>query len=523
MKINPARHSIKTDFVIIGSGVAGLMAANILKETGKVLILTNRSKTECSTQYAQGGVAVVMKDGDSYKKHIEDTMRAGVGLCDTTVVEYVIKEGPKVIRDLMNMGAYFDKKGGELYFSKEGAHSEKRVIHSFGDATGQEIERTLLRESEQHENVTLLEYSPAVRFIVEDGCVKGVVYFSCIENRLYYVQAKITIMATGGIGGLYIESSNPESTTGSGFGLAFSAGAMLRDMEFIQFHPTVFFQEGEGQKFLITEAMRGEGAILVDQNNNRFMEYYHKDKELAPRDVVSRAIYNEMSKKGLKNVFLDIRHLDKEFVKKRFPTIYKKLLSYNTDITKDLIPVKPAAHYIMGGVVTDIFGRTNLPGLLCCGECASTGVHGANRLASNSLLEGLVFGKRAAYTAVNEAKILENLRRTRISLQVEDKIDESELEYMDRSVKTILWERAGIIRDEKGLKEGLSKISEIEDRISGSLILSCRFCEFNNMILAAKAIFRSALYRRESVGGHFRSDFPLRNPVMSPHTYIQSL
>ncbi len=521
--INPEKYTIKTDFTIIGSGVAGLMAAHILKEHGNVLVLSNRSATDCSTRYAQGGVAVVLKEGDSYKKHIEDTKRAGVGLCDDSVVEYVIKEGPRVIKEIIGMGAYFDREGDSLYFTREGAHSEKRVIHSFGDATGKEIERTLILSSENHPNITMLEYSPAVRLITEEGCVKGVVFFSCRDKKFLYVPSRITILATGGIGGLYIESSNPESVTGSGFGLASRAGCILRDMEFIQFHPTVFFQEGEGQKFLITEAMRGEGAWLVDSRGKRFMQYYHKDKELAPRDVVSRAIYNEMKKKKLSNVYLDNRHLDADFVKNRFPTIYKKLLGLGINITKDLIPVRPAAHYIMGGVLTDIYGRTNLPGLLCCGECASTGIHGANRLASNSLLEGLVFGKRTALTAVNEARMMIKLRRRNIPLEISGDWDEAEIEGMIKKVKSILWLNAGIIREEKGLKDGYGMIKEIYERVADSLIASCCFCEFDNMLLTAMAVFRSALYRRESVGGHFRSDFPFRNPVMPLHTYIQGI
>lgn len=523
MKINPVKYQKNIDIVIIGSGVAGLMAANYLKNNNNIIILTNRGILECNTQLAQGGVAVVMHEEDNFSKHKKDTQKAGAGLCDGGAVEYTVKEGPGIIQDLIDMGACFDrnKEDGDLYFTREGAHSGKRVIHCHGDATGQEIEKTLLDSLKGFDNISFLENCPVIDLIQEDGIIKGIIFFNGRDEQFYYITANMTILATGGIGGLFMETSNFDSITGSGFGLAFKSGAVLRDMEFIQFHPTVFFQEGRGQRFLITEAMRGEGAVLLDNKGNRFMEYYHKDKELASRDIVSRAIYSIMKKNNIKNVFLDISHRDKDFIRNRFPGIYKKLLENHIDITIDLIPVKPAAHYIMGGVLTDIMTRTNLPGLLCCGECASTGVHGANRLASNSLLEGLVFGKRSAITAMNEKELMPKIRSEKISLEINENYNGEELEAIVNEIKYTLWHKAGIIRNEKSLKEGLDIVNNIFEKISYKIIADARYCELNNMILTSKAVFLSALRRRESIGGHFREDFPFKNNIHLQHTCLQ--
>lgn len=519
MIIKPEVYINRFDFIIIGSGVAGLTAANILKNHGHVLIVSNRKKTECNTSYAQGGVAVVMNTRDSFDKHSADTIKAGAGLCIRPIVDFAVKEGPAAINDLILLGAAFDRKGAKLYFTKEGAHSEKRVIHCFGDGTGKEIERALLSGLLEKENITFLEDCPVVDLITEDGCVKGIIFFNDKNGKFFYAVSKITILASGGIGGLYTESSNPGSITGSGFGLASKAGALLRDMEFIQFHPTVFFTAGTGQKFLITEAMRGEGAILLNKHGIRFMEYYHKDKELAPRDVVSRAIYNEMLKQGNENVWLDISHKQSNFIKSRFPNIHKTLLQYKIDITRDKIPVKPAAHYIMGGVLTDVFCRTTLPGLLSCGECSSTGMHGANRLASNSLLEGLVFGKIAAITALNDINIFKEYKHGKLLIKVTDACNNTALATHLKNLKNLLWQNAGIIREENSLIRGIKELENISKDLSDYHIPSKEFSELNNMLITADAILQSALNRKESIGAHFRKDYPFRTSNVLKHSY----
>jgi len=522
MKTHILQYDVPCDFVVIGSGVAGLIAAHVLKEHGRVTILTNRNKTECNTQYAQGGIAAVMGPDDSFQKHIRDTMEAGAGLCDDHVVEYVVKEGPGVIHELLDMGAHFDTLDGSLYLSREGAHSAKRVIHSFGDSTGKEIEATLLASVNKHANVQFMENCPAVKLVVEDGCVKGVVFYSLADKRFYAITASPVILATGGIGGLFAESTNPESVTGSGFGLAFQAGAILRDMEFIQFHPTVFINQDGPQRFLITEAMRGEGAVLRNHKGERFMGKYHQDKELAPRDVVARAILNEMEDEDKAFMLLDVRHLEAAFLQKRFPGIYTRLLEYGIDITRAPIPVRPATHYIMGGVMTDIFGRTSIPGLLACGEVASTGIHGANRLASNSLLEGLVFGRRTAVTAVTEKQLVPPLSNRELFLAVMDSAELDAFRAVVPQIKQQLWRNAGVVRNETRLTAGLAFVKQQEARLADQVIPAFQLVELHNMLVTARIIFLSALYRKESIGGHFREDYPNKSMFMQKHTYMQN-
>ncbi|RME64349.1 MAG: L-aspartate oxidase, partial [Nitrospirae bacterium] len=380
---------IKTDYVVVGSGVAGLRAAIELASDGEVIVITKDIPTESSTEYAQGGVAVALSDEDEVGIHYEDTLRAGDGLCNEEAVRVLVTEGPERIQELIDWGAEFDREGSKLAFTLEAAHSRRRILHAHGDATGKEIERVLLNKVRSLNNVKKLSRTMTVDLIVKDNLCRGVLLIK--SQKWLVVLARATIMATGGAGQLYLRTTNPSVCTGDGMAMALRAGAVLEDMEFIQFHPTALAIK-RGPQFLLSEAMRGEGGILKNSRGERFMFSYHPDGELAPRDVVSRAIWQEMERTNSEHVLLDVSHLEGEFLKKRFPRIYETCLRFGIDITKEPVPVAPAAHFIMGGIKTDTGGRTTLKGLYAAGEVACTGVHGANRLASNSLLEGLVYG-----------------------------------------------------------------------------------------------------------------------------------
>ncbi|MGC8615878.1 MAG: L-aspartate oxidase, partial [Desulfurella sp.] len=384
------------DCIVIGSGVAGLRAGIELKRLGiDVAIFTKDKASESNTNYAQGGIAVCLSKNDNFDLHIKDTLIAGAGLCNKKSVEILVKEGPDKVKELIDWGCQFDKnENGELNFTKEAAHSVNRILHANGDATGSEIERTLLNKA-QKESIEINEHYRLIDLLVENKRVIGAKFHNLKENTLNYIYAKSVVLATGGYAAIYNHTTNPSLTTGDGIASAFLAGCTVEDMEFVQFHPTALNYK-KAPSFLLSESMRGEGAILINDKGERFMEKYSKQLELAPRDIVARSIFSEMQNNLKDHVYLDISHLDSEFVKKRFPTIYHECLKYGLDITKEPIPVSPAAHYTMGGVKTDVDCKTNISGLFACGECACNGVHGANRLASNSMLEGLVYGARAA-------------------------------------------------------------------------------------------------------------------------------
>jgi len=370
------------DFLVIGGGVAGLRAAIELAPRGSVLVLTKDKATESTTGYAQGGVAVALSDEDEVCIHYEDTVKAGDGLCNEEAVKVLVEEGPACILELMSWGADFDKEGSKLSFTIEAAHTRKRILHSHGDSTGKEIERVLIKKARSFPSVRRYDFAFTLDLITEDGrCIGATVLRG---DSIINVFARAVILATGGAGQLYSRTTNPVISTGDGIAIAYRAGALIVDMEFIQFHPTTLYSPGAPQ-FLLSEAMRGEGAVLRNIHGQRFMHHYHEMSELASRDTVARAIVSEMVKTGARHVYLDLRHLDRDFVKKRFPQIYTTCLQYDIDITEDMIPVCPAAHYIMGGVSTDLAGETGIKGLFAAGEVACTGVHGANRLASNSL------------------------------------------------------------------------------------------------------------------------------------------
>lgn len=505
------------DFLVIGSGVAGLRAAIELASRGEVLIATKDIPTESSTEYAQGGIAVALSDEDEVGIHLEDTLKAGDGLCREEAVRILVEEGPRRITELISWGAEFDKEGARLAFTREAAHSKNRVLHAHGDSTGRELERVLLNKVRTFKSVRKYPFAFTVDLIVRDGECLGA--YMLKDGKIISLFAKATVLATGGAGQVYERTTNPAVATGDGMGIAFRAGAILEDMEFVQFHPTSLYMP-KAPNFLLSEAMRGEGAVLRNTNRKPFMKEYHPGAELAPRDVVSRATISEMVRTKSTNVYLDLTHLDKDFVKKRFPRIYVTCKTYNIDITEDLIPVSPAAHYIMGGVKTDLNGATNIKGLYAAGEVACTGVHGANRLASNSLLEGLVFGARAGRAAAQN--IRDTLRATRYALrnnQESAPIDSALLKEIRASLKKLMWDRVGIIRCGESLDIAKERLSEWKASLEMDFGRR-EGLELKNMLTVATMISEAALARKESVGAHYRSDFPAKGENWQRHINI---
>jgi L-aspartate oxidase len=502
----------KTDFIVVGSGIAGLRAAVALAASGQVAVLTKDRVTESNTEYAQGGVAVVLSDDDTIELHYQDTIDAGAGLCDAEAVSVLVEQGPRYITELIEHGAEFDRQGGQLSFTREAAHSRSRILHARGDATGREIVRALVAWTKKMDSINYLAHACTQSLIIKEGRCVGVTFVEPETYRIRALYARAVVLATGGAGQLYLHTTNPDVATGDGQAMAYRAGATLADMEFIQFHPTALAL-AEAPRFLLSEAMRGEGGILRNINGERFMSRYDARAELAPRDIVSRAIHFEMARTGAASVYLDMRHLERNFVRERFPKIFNTCLLYNVDIARDLIPVSPAAHYTMGGVRTDILGRTSIAGLYAAGEVACTGVHGANRLASNSLLEGLVFGARAGESAAREAIDHVESAEPRdwdFGEAADWRIDDG----TRAEVKRIMWESAGIVRSEEGLTEALRRLGEIAARP-----LNTRSWNF---VTLARLVAEAALSRRESRGAHYRSDYPERDDAaFSRHTLQQ--
>jgi|SRR5262245_5668859 len=506
------------DFVIVGGGVAGLRAAIALADAGRVVVLTKAEPAESNTGHAQGGVAAAIGDDDTPALHEADTMRAGDGLCDEEAVRVCVGEGPRYVRELIDWGARFDRDSvGRPALGREAAHSVRRVLHA-GDATGREIGRVLWERVHALGSVVTIDHALVSEVVVEGGRAAGVRYFDRAGVR-HEVRASATLLATGGAGQVFRETTNPAVATGDGIALAFRAGARVADLEFIQFHPTALKRAG-APRFLISEALRGEGARLVNSRGEPFMTRYHPDGDLAPRDVVARGIVRESERTG-GDVFLTLVHLDAAYVRRRFPTIAAMLQEIGLDLATDPIPVGPAAHYIMGGVDTDVWGRTSLKGLFAAGEVACTGLHGANRLASNSLLEGLVFGARAA-AAMQEPLRAAPLKADRVGAwgsglgasrhgrQSEPPLAPSPQPLAADVVRNIMWRSAGLFRS---LDDLARAAATLESAAAAPYPLTAEGSKQLNLATVGWLIARAALRREESRGGHYRSDYPARDDL----------
>ena len=504
--------TIDANAVVIGSGIAGLYTAHCLSEHQSVVLITKRAITESNTNYAQGGIAAAISEQDSPELHLNDTLYAGVGLCDRQAVEILVNEGKERIRELIELGAVFDMKDGELALAKEGAHSCRRILRAKGDATGAEIVRALVKVVRNNPKIEKLENYFAIDIVTEGTNCKGVLVQDDCGNIVFY-RSDVVVLATGGMGQLFRYTTNPEIATGDGVAMAYRAGANIANLEFYQFHPTVLSYPG-APRFLISEAVRGEGALLRNIHGERFMVEKHEMAELAPRDVVSRSIVEEMERTKATYVFLDITHKQQEELYERFPTIYEKCLQYGLDISHDWIPVAPAAHYAMGGVMTNEWGETELHGLFACGEVACTGVHGANRLASNSLSEALVYGKRIAIKA-NE--LLEQIANEEVKEPGKSKYQlpllihkpVSRLHHISERrlrLQKVMLRYVGVKRDKEGLVQALEEFKKFTPMVSYAYSEVGEY-EFMNMLTCATLIAMSAISRKESRGAHYRLDY----------------
>ena len=509
-----------TDVLVIGGGVAGLRAAIAAADQGAdVLVLTKDTIDQSNTWYAQGGIAAVLQPADSYQSHVDDTEKGGAGLCDHQAVDVVVKEGPQRVLELLEWGANFDKQAGNphgLAFTREGGHSFARILHAYGDATGKELAQTLIRTVRGRESIRVSENSFVIDLVSDDGRCLGVL--ALVNGQVHLIWAKRTILASGGAGQLYRETTNPKIATADGQAMAYRAGATLQDMEMVQFHPTTLYVAGSSRA-LITEAVRGEGAYLVDRNGLRFMPEYHEMAELAPRDVVSRAIVQQIRKTHFTHVFLDVRHLPVREFRERFPQLAQLTDEFDIDVSTDLIPVHPAAHYMIGGVDADLTGRTSLDGLYAVGEAGCSGLHGANRLGSNSLLEGLTFGARAGAEAGASSR-RDNLQ---FPLSLEYQLPQSartELDITDvkSSLRSVMWRNVGIERTGERLDETREIIAfwarYVMDKVFDPATLgpsAAAGWELQNMLTACALITSAAYTRTESRGAHYRLDYPSRD------------
>jgi len=510
----------QVDFLVMGAGVAGLRAAIELARHGEVLVVTKESLSESNTHYAQGGIAVAIEGDADVALHLEDTLNAGDGLVYRPAAEALVSEGPVRVAELIEWGAAFDTEAGELLRTREGAHSLARILHANGDATGAEISRALVAYARAAKRIHFAEWTMVTGLVVAEGRVVGADLAPAgplaPDQNSYRVAARAVLIAAGGAGQVYSETTNPSVATGDGIALAAAAGAELADMEFYQFHPTALSLAG-APRFLLSEALRGEGAYLRNADGERFMERYHPLLELAPRDVVARAIAREGKgqKPGeLRPVHLDMRHVTGIDLHKRFPGISAFLAQYGLDLARDLIPVRPAAHYLMGGIRTDLNGRTSLPGLYAAGEAACTGVHGANRLASNSLLEGLVFGARVAQAMLDDDLPFVDLAAAEKSVKPLTIEEEAQLEKQIAELQAAMWSYAGLLRENLFLLEGFAAQAEFADGLK-KLVRAGKSGRRLHEALAlnrvAHAILHAALTRTESRGAHFRNDFPKRD------------
>ncbi|MBI1343881.1 MAG: L-aspartate oxidase [Terrimonas sp.] len=526
----------QTDFLVIGSGIAGLTYALKVADhfpEKKVLVVTKAAADETNTKYAQGGIAVVNDPvHDSFEKHIEDTLVAGDGLCNRQVVEMVVKEGPERVSEIIRWGANFDKEAdGDYKLGREGGHSEYRILHH-KDVTGKEMERALLDAVSRKKNIEIIKHCFVVDIITQhhlgylvtkstpDIECYGVYVLNLHENKIEKILAKITLLATGGNGQVYRTTTNPAIATGDGVSMAYRAKGRIENMEFIQFHPTALFEPGiRGQSFLITEAVRGDGGILRNKHGEAFMERYDERKDLAPRDIVARAIDNEMKRNGTEHVYLDCRHMDPLNFTEHFPNIYQKCLSIGIDISKDMIPVAPAAHYMCGGIKTDEWGRSSIKHLYACGECSSTGLHGANRLASNSLLEAMVFAHRCYTDSVKQVGDI-SINTAIPDWNAMGTSEPQEMILITQSLKElqqIMTDYVGIVRNDIRLQRASRRLDllwEETENLYKSSVVSPQLVELRNMITVGYLIVKGASFRKESRGLHYNTDYPGKSDLV---------
>jgi L-aspartate oxidase len=505
--------SFSPDVLVIGSGIAAISAALVAAESASVLLLTKNELKESNTYYAQGGVAVSMDVGDDPENHLRDTLVAGAGLCNEIAVRKLVTEGPARVKELIEWGTPFDRENGKIAFTLEGGHSHNRIIHAEGDATGRAIEVSLLERVRNHPNISTLENHFAVDLLHKNRVCYGVVALDVKTGKFLKVEARVTILASGGCGQIFRETTNPDVATGDGMAMAFRAGATVSDMELMQFHPTTLYLAG-AKRHLITEAVRGEGAHLINSKGERFMQKVHEKGELAPRDIVAKGIYQEMARTGATNVFLSMRHLSAEMIQTRFPNLVKMLAQYRLNPNKDLIPVRPASHYIMGGVLTDLQTRTDVERLLAAGEVTCSGVHGANRLASNSLLEGLVFGHEAGLQALKIAATPQSLFPEKWVRPVLPK-DNLPLDVTDvrNSLRSLVSRAAGLVRDGETMTSALQMLDFWQKYVYAEEFTSVAGLELQNLLACAQLLLRGALKREESRGAHQRTDFPKTDDV----------
>jgi L-aspartate oxidase len=505
-------HQLFTDCVIIGAGIAGLRAAIEAAEHLSIILVCKGGLEDSNTWKAQGGIASVLDKSDTFESHITDTLNTGCGLCDQGIVDLVIRQGPELMEQLLSWGAEFDEIDGHIATTLEGGHTRPRVAHAHGDETGRIIAETLIKKVRRNPNIKILENFYTIDLLTNDDneCM-GIIGHNkhSPPGTDEIIWAANTILATGGTGRLYRETTNPEVATGDGIAMTYRAGAVLQDLEFLQFHPTTLYVAG-ATRALITETLRGEGAILLDNKGRRFMKEYHESAELAPRDIVSRAILSQMLKTKSTHVYLDVRHLEKEYLAKRFPQIFELCESFDIDVSRNLIPVRPSAHYMIGGVKTDASARTSIENLYACGEVASTGLHGANRLGSNSLLEGLVFGKTAGQSVYQHKKASEaHIKHPLIKYQIPHS-DRSLLDTADvrNSLRAVMWRNVGITRKARPLAETQEIIRFWQRYVMDKVFDGPAGWECQNMLTVCLLMAQSAQARQESRGVHFRSDFP---------------
>lgn len=515
-----AIQQVFTDCLVIGAGIAGLRAAIEAAQGGSVLLVCKGDITQSNTWNAQGGIAAVLAQEDSFQAHIEDTLAAGCGLCEPHVVEFVVRQGPELIHQLDQWGAEFDRTNGKIHISREGGHRHPRIIHAHGDSTGRGIAEALLRKVRQIPSIHLLEHFFTIDLLTDEAGVCIGAIGQKASGSLQIIWAGATVLASGGTGRLYRETTNPEGATGDGLAMAYRAGAVLRDLEFMQFHPTTLYVAG-ASRALITETLRGEGAILRDNTGYAFMKDYHPAAELAPRDVVSRAILAQMLKTNATHVYLDIRHFDKEHFRQRFPLISELCESFDIDVSREMIPVRPSAHYMIGGIKTDLTAASSIPGLFACGEAASTGLHGANRLGSNSLLEGLVFGRAAGASAARWVQSGHGPRYVRMKVDIPIS-DRSRLDAEDvrNSLRALMWRNVGITRQHQHLLEAQEIIRFWQRYVMDKVFNHPFGWECQNMLTVAFLMAKSADQRQESRGVHFRQDFPQTDPSFGYHIEV---